>query len=135
MSTLMALLAAGVVFILVVYLGYLVVLRREEAAKRHSLALVRGYASNDVHTAIAAAKRVEAHGGRFVDAPVSGSVGPASRGELVALVGGVKKAMAQRAIFKQTVRELSALNDAELADLGIHRSMIVALAYEAAYGK
>lgn len=38
--------------------------------------------------AIAAAKRVEAHGGRFVDAPVSGSVGPASRGELVALVGG-----------------------------------------------
>lgn len=41
--------------------------------------------------AIAAAKRVEAHGGRFVDAPVSGSVGPASRGELVALVGGAVK--------------------------------------------
>ncbi|MBS2013724.1 MAG: NAD(P)-dependent oxidoreductase [Deltaproteobacteria bacterium] len=38
--------------------------------------------------AIAAAKRVEEHGGKFVDAPVSGSVGPASRGELVALVGG-----------------------------------------------
>ena len=55
--------------------------------------------------------------------------------QIVALVGGVKKAMAQRAIFKQTVRELSALNDADLADLRIHRSMIVALAYEAAYGK
>lgn len=57
MSTLFALLAAAVVFVLIVYLGYMVVLRREEAAKRHSLALVKGYASNDVHTAIAAAKR------------------------------------------------------------------------------
>ena len=57
MSTLVALIAAAIVFALVVYLGYLVVLRRDEAAKRHSLALVKGYASNDVHTAIAAAKR------------------------------------------------------------------------------
>ena len=57
MSTLVALLAAAVVFVLIVYLGYLVVIRREEAAKRHSLALVKGYASNDVHTAIAQAKR------------------------------------------------------------------------------
>lgn len=38
--------------------------------------------------AIAAAKRVEEHGGKFVDAPVSGSVVPAGNGELVALVGG-----------------------------------------------
>jgi len=57
MPTLIALLAAGLVFALIVYLGYLVVLRREQAAKRHSLALVKGYASNDVHTAIAAARR------------------------------------------------------------------------------
>jgi 3-hydroxyisobutyrate dehydrogenase-like beta-hydroxyacid dehydrogenase len=35
-----------------------------------------------------AALSVETAGGRFVDAPVSGSVGPAERGELVALVGG-----------------------------------------------
>jgi 3-hydroxyisobutyrate dehydrogenase-like beta-hydroxyacid dehydrogenase len=35
-----------------------------------------------------AGKRVEDHGGRLVDAPVSGSIGPAERGELVALVGG-----------------------------------------------
>lgn len=55
--------------------------------------------------------------------------------QIVALVGGVKKAMAQRAIFKQTVRELGALSDADLADLGVHRSMIVQMAYEAAYGK
>jgi tight adherence protein C len=56
-SILVPLLAAVVVFILVVYVGYLVVLRREEASKRRALALVTGYASNDVHRAIAEAKR------------------------------------------------------------------------------
>lgn len=35
-----------------------------------------------------AAKALEDAGGHFVDAPVSGSVGPAERGELTALVGG-----------------------------------------------
>jgi 3-hydroxyisobutyrate dehydrogenase-like beta-hydroxyacid dehydrogenase len=35
-----------------------------------------------------AARAVEGVGARFVDAPVSGSVGPAERGELLALVGG-----------------------------------------------
>jgi 3-hydroxyisobutyrate dehydrogenase len=35
-----------------------------------------------------AARAIEAKGARFVDAPVSGSVGPAARGELLALVGG-----------------------------------------------
>ncbi len=35
-----------------------------------------------------AARAVEDAGGSFVDAPVSGSVGPAQRGELLALVGG-----------------------------------------------
>jgi 3-hydroxyisobutyrate dehydrogenase-like beta-hydroxyacid dehydrogenase len=35
-----------------------------------------------------AARAVGAAGGRFVDAPVSGSVGPAERGELLGLVGG-----------------------------------------------
>jgi 3-hydroxyisobutyrate dehydrogenase-like beta-hydroxyacid dehydrogenase len=38
--------------------------------------------------AIAAGRRAEEHGARFVDAPVSGSVRPASSGELIALVGG-----------------------------------------------
>ena len=35
-----------------------------------------------------AARAVEMRGASFVDAPVSGSVGPAERGELLALVGG-----------------------------------------------
>lgn len=38
--------------------------------------------------AIAAGRRAEEHGVRFVDAPVSGSVRPAGTGELIALVGG-----------------------------------------------
>lgn len=57
MSTLLPLLAALVVFILIVYIGYIVVLRREESRKRRSLALVKGYASSNVHEAIAEAKR------------------------------------------------------------------------------
>lgn len=38
--------------------------------------------------AVAAGRRAEEHGARFVDAPVSGSVRPAGSGDLVALVGG-----------------------------------------------
>ncbi|SEN59183.1 protein of unknown function [Gemmobacter aquatilis] len=51
------------------------------------------------------------------------------------LVVEAKKFVARRAIFKQTQRELNALSARELADLGIHRSMITRLAQEAAYGK
>jgi uncharacterized protein YjiS (DUF1127 family) len=38
-------------------------------------------------------------------------------------------------VFKQTMNELNALSSRELADLGIHRSMITRVALEAAYGK
>ncbi len=43
--------------------------------------------------AIAAGRRAEEHGARFVDAPVSGSVKPASSGDLVALVGGTVRSV------------------------------------------
>ncbi|MDR0809639.1 MAG: DUF1127 domain-containing protein [Gemmobacter sp.] len=43
--------------------------------------------------------------------------------------------LARRAIYRQTLRELDALPQRELADLGIERSMITQLAHEAAYGK
>ena len=43
--------------------------------------------------AIAASRRVEAHGARFVDAPVSGSVKPAGTGDLLALVGGAVRSV------------------------------------------
>src|SRR5262249_21254564 len=42
-----------------------------------------------------AARAVEGAGARFVDAPVSGSVRPAAKGELVALVGGRLKDVAK----------------------------------------
>jgi uncharacterized protein YjiS (DUF1127 family) len=47
----------------------------------------------------------------------------------------VKFALNRRRLFNRTVRELNALSDRELADLGIHGSMIKQIATEAAYGK
>ena len=43
--------------------------------------------------------------------------------------------MAQRRrVYLQTVSELGALSDRDLADLGLHRSLIRAVAKDAAYG-
>ena len=47
----------------------------------------------------------------------------------------MKAAIARRAVYAQTVRELNALTDRELADLGIARASITTVAREAAYGK
>jgi tight adherence protein C len=57
MSLLIPLLASLLVFGLVVYIGILIVQRRDAAAKRRSLAMVQGYASHNVHEAIEQAKR------------------------------------------------------------------------------
>ncbi len=46
-----------------------------------------------------------------------------------------QEARARRAVYRQTVSELSNLSNRELADLGIHRSMITRIATEAAWGK
>ena len=46
----------------------------------------------------------------------------------------VKLALHRRRLFNQTVRELNALSDRELADLGIHGAMIKDIAKQAAYG-
>lgn len=56
-------------------------------------------------------------------------------GRFGALVQTVKVAMQRRAIFKQTVAELNALSARELGDLGLSRSNIRSVAFEAAYGK
>lgn len=42
--------------------------------------------------------------------------------------------MKQRRIYRQTLSELSSLSDRALTDLGLSRSMIKAVAREAAYG-
>lgn len=47
----------------------------------------------------------------------------------------VMAAIAQRRTYTQTVAELNALTDRELADLGISRISIPEIAREAAYGK
>ena len=38
-------------------------------------------------------------------------------------------------VYQQTLNELRALSDRDLTDLGLHRSMIEAVAKDAAYGK
>ena len=43
--------------------------------------------------------------------------------------------IAKRAIYRATVAELNSLSSRNLADLGIHRSSIRSLAYEAVYDK
>ena len=42
---------------------------------------------------------------------------------------------AKRKVFRTTVSELEGLSSRDLADLGISRSMIKGIAFEAAYGK
>ncbi len=54
---------------------------------------------------------------------------------VAALVKSAKTALNKRRVYAQTVRELNALSDRELLDLGLHKSMIVDVAHEAAYGK
>jgi uncharacterized protein YjiS (DUF1127 family) len=49
------------------------------------------------------------------------------------LFARITDALARRRVYKQTYSELSALSTRELTDLGISRSMISRLAYEAAY--
>ena len=50
------------------------------------------------------------------------------------LFASVKAAYARDASYRRTVRELSALSNRDLADLGISRGEIKYLAHEAAYG-
>lgn len=56
-------------------------------------------------------------------------------GRLSAAIQRMQENRARRAIYRQTVRELNALTDRDLTDLGISRSMVGHLAHEAAWGK
>ena len=50
-----------------------------------------------------------------------------------ALMIDLRARLARRKVYRQTVNELSALSDRELADLGLNRSEIRRIAYQAAY--
>ena len=69
----------------------------------------------------------------YVNSSRAASYGIADRA--AAIVKTVRVGLERRRVFKQTVRELQALSNRELADLGIHRTMITRVANEAAYGK
>lgn len=64
------------------------VLASIKAARRKPRPVIVDMSTIGRRVAVLVAKRAEEHGARFVDAPVSGSVAPAGRGELLALVGG-----------------------------------------------
>ncbi|MCK0119424.1 MAG: DUF1127 domain-containing protein [Yoonia sp.] len=49
-----------------------------------------------------------------------------------ALFANISEAYAQRKLYKTTYNELQSLTNRELADLGIHRSMIKRIALDAA---
>ncbi|MFV0292912.1 MAG: DUF1127 domain-containing protein [Paracoccus sp. (in: a-proteobacteria)] len=54
---------------------------------------------------------------------------------IMRLVARFQESRARRAVYRQTVAELSSLSTRELDDLGIHRSMITRIATEAAWGR
>jgi uncharacterized protein YjiS (DUF1127 family) len=47
----------------------------------------------------------------------------------------LKDQRTKKRLYRQTYRELNNLSGRELADLGINRTMIKGIAYEAAFGK
>ncbi|MCG7519202.1 DUF1127 domain-containing protein [Ruegeria sp. Ofav3-42] len=66
---------------------------------------------------------VATHNTALKGAPVTG---------LASLIEAAKTRFARYRIYRQTVNELSELSNRELADLGLHRSMIRRLAQQAA---
>lgn len=53
---------------------------------------------------------------------------------LASLKAEIATKLAARKLYRQTYNELQDLTSRDLADLGIHRSNIRAIAFEAAYG-
>lgn len=56
------------------------------------------------------------------------------RSRFMTAIQRMQESRARRAVYRQTVRELNALTNRDLNDLGINRSMIHGLAHEAAFG-
>lgn len=69
----------------------------------------------------------------YVNSTRTGSVALGDRFGTV--LQALRLAIHRRGVFARTRNELNALSDRDLADLGITRAMIDAVAHEAAYGK
>ncbi|CUH76252.1 DUF1127 domain-containing protein [Tropicibacter naphthalenivorans] len=65
------------------------------------------------------------------DISINAQGGLAAR--VAAAIATLRGNMARRKVFKETLRELNALSNRELADLGMGRSEIRRVAYQAAY--
>ena len=59
---------------------------------------------------------------------------PTLRGNITQIWQTMRDNAAKRAVYRQTVKELDALSNRELADLGLSRSSIRSIAIEAAFG-
>ena len=59
--------------------------------------------------------------------------GSALGGRFSALLIDIQARLARRKVFKTTYNELSALSNRELADLGLNRSQLRRIAWQAAY--
>lgn len=91
-----------------------------------------------MHTADAMKPPPRAKGIEAIMAYVNSSVRPvgwALRDLVQHQMHKLQKLTQRRRVYLQTVTELNALTDRELADLGLHRLMIPAVAKDAAYGK
>ncbi|WP_439124214.1 DUF1127 domain-containing protein [Marivita sp.] len=62
-----------------------------------------------------------------------GAVGNGIIDRMNTLVADYRAAAARRKVYRDTLRELSALSDRELCDLGLNHSEIKRVAYQAAY--
>ena len=58
----------------------------------------------------------------------------AGNGRIAKFVADARDYMARRSVYRQTLRELNDLTDRDLADLGMCRSNIRSVAYDAAWG-
>ncbi len=57
----------------------------------------------------------------------------ASASRLSILFSTLRMGLAKRKLYRSTLDELQSLSDRELADLGLHRSGLPRIAYQAAY--
>jgi uncharacterized protein YjiS (DUF1127 family) len=71
----------------------------------------------------------------YANSSIARSFGFGLRDRIAALVRIYNQGAARRRVYRQTVAELSALSDRDLADLGLHRALIRRVALDAANGK